>query len=203
MRHAVVAIFSAGVIAAAAVVSASAAPAASPPFIADSDASAFFQNSAWAYENKVESEKCKGTGALHRLPAGIGTGHGTYSCIVQTYDGKKGTVAAKALGPESLRITSVSGGLKPDAGVGAIPSGPLTMDDDQAESALQDSPWGSKAQIDDVFCSGIGPYKGTLDTTGYFFGAFDCATFKFGQRSAQVIVAVTGSTVRVTKTFTR
>jgi hypothetical protein len=178
--------------------SASPAPVASQPWIADSDASAFFQYSAWSYENQIDRADCKGTGAPHKLVAG--TAHSTFSCSVET-DGKTTVVAAKALGPEWLRVTSVSGGLKPDPGIGAVPSGKQTMDDDQAESALEDSAWGQKAQIDDAFCSGIGPYKDTPDA--YLFGAFDCATIMFGRSGPQVLVAVSGSAVRVTKTFTR
>jgi len=135
---------------------------ASPPWVADSDASAFLQYSVWAYENDVTDPNCSGTGAPHRFASG--TGHTTFRCAVEA-DGKKGVILAKALGPEWLRVTQVPAGFGTDQGLGAIPSGKPLMDDDQAESALADSAWGSKENVDEAFCSGVGSYSGTLETT--------------------------------------
>jgi hypothetical protein len=181
----------------------SAASAGTAQWVADSDASAFMQYSAWAYENQINYLGCTGVGAAHKFVAG--TGHAAFRCKVES-GATKGVVVAKASGPEWLRVTKVlSGGFKPDPGFGSIPAGKQVMDDDRAESALESSAWGSKANVDEAFCSGIGPYHGTLDTTGYLFGAFDCSTLNPDARQGpQVLVVVTGtSSVRIAKTFTR
>ena len=98
-----------------------------------------------------------------------------------------GTVVARVLGPESLRVTSVAGGkLKPDAGIGAVPGGAPTMQSFEAVTALQKASWAKVRRVARVLCYGTGSYRAT--STSAYFHAFSCATFDSqGTRGAQVL----------------
>jgi hypothetical protein len=175
---------------------------AAAPVVFDANADQYLSYSSWAYANHVTSATCKGTGPAHTFAGGF-KAHSRFTCKVDTADGTRGiAISAKALGPEWLKVTQVSGGLAPDAGVGAVPSGPQILLADEANTALQNSAWASSHEVDEVFCSGIGPHKGEPYTTGYLSGAFDCATLSMGRTGPQVIIKVESkSKVSVTRTF--
>jgi hypothetical protein len=157
--------------------------------------------SAWGRQNSLSGAECKGLG-----PAGnvlLGATHGSFRCTAQVGEVPAGTVVARVLGPESLRVTSVSGGkLKPDAGIGGVPRGTPTLKNFDAVDALQKSAWAKAHKVARVLCYGVGSYRPT-STTAYFF-AFSCATFDGrGVRGPQVLVAAAGKSVRVVRTLAR
>ncbi|HZT45306.1 MAG TPA: hypothetical protein VFA24_03920 [Gaiellaceae bacterium] len=156
--------------------------------------------STWGRQNNLSGAHCTGTG-----PAGhvlLGATHGSFRCQVEVGEAPAGVVVAKVLGPESLRVTSVSGGaLKPDRGIGTVPKGTPTMQNFDAVIALQKAAWAKAHHVARVLCYGVGSYRPT-STSSYFF-AFSCATFDgTGARGAQVLVTAAGkSAVRVVRTL--
>ncbi len=179
--------------------SAAAAAAAPPaPTVADSNASAFLQYTAWAHKNDVGVAECKGIGRARKVAGG--TDHARFRCRV-SQDGKpRGVVIAKALGPEWLRVTRIlSGELKPDRGIGRLPSGRPRIDSSDANTALENSAWARRNRIRAVFCFGVGRVRETEVERLYF--TFSCATISiFGSRAGTVLVAVTRrNSVRVVR----
>lgn len=192
---------SALVLAAIALVSATVAWAAAPARMADETSYDVLTYSAWGRQNSLSGAECTGLG-----PAGhvfLGPTHGSFRCTAQVGEVPSGTVVARALGPESLRVTSVSGGkLKPDAGIGAVPGGAPTMQSFEAVIALQKASWAKAHRVARVLCYGAGTYRAT--STSAYFHAFSCATFDGqGTRGVQVLVVATGKTVRVVRTLAK
>jgi hypothetical protein len=114
-------------------------------------------------------------------------------------------VVARVLGPQSLRVVSVSGGkLGPDRGIGAVPSGTPSFLDIDAVDALQKSMWAKAHKVARVLCYGVGPYR-AMGTSSPKFFAFSCATFDSrNTRGAQVLVTAAGKgAVRVVRTLAR
>jgi hypothetical protein len=189
-------------LASASLVSATAAGAAPPPRMADETSYDALTYSAWGRQNNVSGAQCTGTG-----PAGhvlLGATHGSFRCQVQVGEAPAGVVVARVVGPESLRVTSVSGGkLKPDAGIGSVPGGAPVMQNFDAVNALQKSAWAKAHHVARALCFGVGPYRPS-STTSYFF-AFSCATFdSHDTRGAQVLVTAAGKGgVRVVRTLAR
>ncbi|HKP17514.1 MAG TPA: hypothetical protein VJT84_03480 [Gaiellaceae bacterium] len=184
-----------------AAVAASTAPAAPPVWVPDSTASLWVGYSLWAYENHANAVKCTGIGAGRHVAGG--TDHTSFRCTVQV-DGKPaGVVIAKAVGPESLKVSVVQGTFKPDRGPGPLPKGKPIMDSTTANTGLEESSWAKSKHVIQAFCSGVGQYRQTEKAD--LFYAFSCATIDmYGSRSVQVLVAATGArSVRVVKTFTR
>ena len=194
-------LLSAVVLGAIALVSATVAWAASPPRMADETSYDALTYSAWGRQNSLSGAECKGLGpACHVL---LGATHGSFRCTAQVGEVPAGTVVARVLGPESLRVTSVSGGkLKPDAGIGAVPGGAPTMQSFEAVTALQKASWAKARRVARVLCYGTGSYRAT--STSAYLHAFSCATFDSqGTRGAQVLVTAAGKTVRVVRTLAK
>jgi hypothetical protein len=130
--------------------------------------------------------------------------HGSFRCQTQVGGSPSGVVVAKVLGPQWLRVVSITGGkLKPDRGIGPVPKGPPTLQNFDALTALQDGPWGKAHKISRALCYGVGSYQ---DRTGsQYYYAFSCATFGAGDvRGAQVLVTAAGkNAVRVVRTLVR
>jgi hypothetical protein len=182
-------------------VSATVGWAAAPPRMADESSYDVLTYSAWGRQNGLSGAECTGLG-----PAGhvfLGATHGSFRCTAQVGEVPAGTVVARVLGPESLRVTSVSGGkLKPDAGIGAVPGGAPSMQSFEAVTALQKSSWAKAHHVARVLCYGTGSYRAT--STSAYFHAFSCATFDSrGTRGAQVLVTAAGKTVRVVRTLAK
>lgn len=187
---------------AVAAVSAPTAPAAPTPTVADANAATFLQYSAWAKLNDVSASRCTGTGRATRV-AGV-VRHASFRCTVEVgfKPGSAVTVVAKALGPEWLRVTSVTGGaLAVDKGIGAVPKGTAMIDSGEAGVALERSAWARSNDVEDAFCSGVGPYRDASHI--WLFSAFSCATIDaFASRGPQVlVVASSRNAVRVVRTL--
>ncbi len=168
------------------------------PAAADSLASAYLQYSAWADLNGIDDAGCVGTAGMRR--SAVATEHTAFRCRVTRGGKPAGVVIATALGPEWFKVTRmVSGSLKPDRAIGAVPQGRLLMDSDDANQALERSSWARAHDVDTVYCLGVGPYKEA--PLGNQFGAFSCATLDtFAQRSGTVLVqVVSSSALRVVK----
>lgn len=185
----------------AAVAATAVATAATPaPKMADEDSYDALTYSAWGRRNHLSGATCTGLG-----PAGkvlLGPTHGSFRCEVQVGEVPAGTVVAKVLGPESLHVTSVSGGkLGRDQGIGAVPSGSPTMKSFEAVMALQDGAWARSRKVTRVLCHGVGAYRPSSTSASFY--AFDCATFDSrGTRGAQVLVTAAGaSAVKVVRTL--
>jgi hypothetical protein len=182
--------------------SATFAGAASPPRMADETSYDVLTYSAWGRQNDVSGAQCTGLG-----PAGhvfLGATHGTFRCQVQVGEAPAGVVVARVVGPESLRVSSVTGGkLKADPGIGAVPRGTPTFQNFDAVTALQKGPWAKSHRVARVLCYGVGSYRAT-STSAYFF-AFSCATFdSTGARGSQVLVTAAGkNAVRVVRTLAK
>jgi hypothetical protein len=178
-----------------------AAPAAPPVWVPDSSASLFVGYSLWAYENNASKVTCRGIGTGRHVAGG--TDHISFRCAVEVGGKPAGVVTAKAVGPESLKVTVVQGTFKPDRGVGPLPKGKPILDSTTANTRLEGSSWAKSKHIVQAFCSGVGQYRQTEKAD--LFYAFSCATIDmFGSRSVQALVAATGPrSVRVVKTFTR
>src|SRR5262249_15780061 len=152
----------------------------------------------WGRQNNLSGAQCTGLG-----PAGhvlLGATHGSFRCQVQVGGVPAGTVVARVLGPESLRVTSGSGGkVRPDSGIGRVPTGTPTLKNFDAVIALQKSSWARAHHVARVLCYGAGSYRPT-STTSYFY-AFSCATFDSrGTRGQQVLVTAAGkNAVRVVR----
>jgi hypothetical protein len=183
-------------------VAATLAAAAAPPKMPDESSYDVLTYSAWGRQNNLSGAQCKGLG-----PAGhafLGATHGTFRCEVQVGEAPAGVAVAKVLGPESLRVVSVSGGkLGPDRGIGAVPTGAPTFQNFDAVTALQKSSWAKARHVARVLCYGVGAYRAT-STSAYFF-AFSCATFDSrGARDQQVLVTAAGrNAVRVVRTLAK
>ena len=182
-----------------------AAPAAGPPTVADANANSFLLYSAWGAQNDLNDVSCTGTGPAKKVDFVIR--HATFRCRVEVLakpGQPAGTVIAKALGPEWLKVTRiVSGKLTPDRGLGPLPKGTPRLDSTQANSALEKSSWARANDIDSVFCTGVGRW--VQRPTQYRFFTFSCAPRDaFMSRRPQVLVAVTGkNSVRVVRTVSQ
>jgi hypothetical protein len=180
----------------AALAAASAALAAPGAFADDSLAASYLGYSAWAHRNDVEVEACTGIGRARK--SAVATQHASFRCRLRGASG--GVVIATALGPQWLRVTRiVSGKLKPDAGIGAVPKGKPAIDSDDANRLLEASTWARSNRVREVFCAGVGPYR--ANDLGDLFYAFSCATIDlFGQREGTVLVVAGGpNSVRVVR----
>lgn len=180
------------------------ATAAPTPNVADANAATFLQFSAWAKANDISATTCKGTGRATRV-AGV-VRHASFRCTVEVgfKPGSGVIVVAKALGPEWLRVTSVSGGgLAVDKGIGAVPKGTAMIDSGEAGVALGKSAWARANDVEDAFCSGVGPYRDASHI--WLFSAFSCATTDaFASRGPQVLVVASSRTaVRVVRKLSK
>jgi hypothetical protein len=158
--------------------------------------------SAWGRANQISGAQCTGTGAAGKRFKGAT--HSSFRCDVQVGGAPAGVVIVKALGPESLRVVSVSGGtFKPDQGIGAVPKGTPTLADFEAVIALQKSSWARANKVARVLCYGLGSYRSTGTTELYY--TFSCATFNGRDvRGTQVLVTAAGkNAVRVVRTLVR
>ncbi len=183
-------------------VSATIAGAASPPRMPDESSYDALTYSAWGRQNNLSGAQCTGLGPAGR--AFLGATHSFFRCQVQVGEVPAGVVIARVLGPEFLHVTSVSGGgLKPDPGIGSVPSGTPTFKNFDAVIALQKGSWGKAHHVARALCYGVGSYRAT--STSAFFFAFSCATFdSSGMRGSQVLVTAAGkSAVRVVRTLAR
>jgi hypothetical protein len=188
-------------LAAVSLVPATLAAAAAPPRMPDESSYDVLTYSAWGRQNSLSGAECTGLG-----PAGhafLGATHGSFRCTAQVGEVPAGTVVARVLGPESLRVTSASGGkLGPDRGIGVVPGGTPTMQSFEAVTALQKSSWAKARRVARVLCYGTGSYRAT--STSAYFHAFSCATFDSqGTRGAQVLVTAAGKTVRIVRTLAK
>jgi hypothetical protein len=189
-------------LAAVLLVPATLAAAAAPPKMPDESSYDVLTYSAWGRQNQLSGAECKGLG-----PAGhafLGATHGSFRCEVQVGEVPAGVAVAKVVGPESLRVVSVSGGkLGPDRGIGAVPKGAPTFQNFDAVTALQKGAWGKAHHVARALCYGVGAYRAT-STSAYFY-AFSCATFDSrGMRGLQVLVTAAGKNgVRVVRTLAK
>lgn len=181
-------------IAAAIFATGQASAAAGPkPTVVDGLSAMYLEYTAWSAQNGLDPllTTCVGTGAATKGP--VDTEHTTFRCTVGRAGKPAGVVIATALGPEWLQVTQiVSGSLKPDHGIGAVPHGTLAMGNYDAEPALEHSSWAHAHQVAKALCTGVGPYKKSF--LGLDFGAFNCATFNAaGTRNGTVLVQVVSS----------
>lgn len=178
---------SAGCVAAVAGAIGVTAAVAAPPMVADANVDVWTLYSAWASLNDVNDTDCTPTGPARKVD-GV-TFHATFTCAYTTIDGTSGTVTARALGPQWLRITSRDGGLKPDPPLGKLPKGARSVDFSAAGTALERSAWGRSNDVDTAFCQGVGPYTELPAQVRYF--TFSCATLNtFASRGPHVLVTV-------------
>ncbi len=190
-------------VAAVAVAAASAAP---PPWMSDESSYDVLTYSAWGRQNGLTGAECTGIGTAGKRPGILGATHGSFRCQTQVGGVPSAVVVAKALGPQWLRVVSVTGGkLKPDRGIGPVPKGPPTLQNFDALSALQDGPWARAHKVRRALCYGVGSYQ---DRTGsLYYYAFSCATFHDDaqtMRGPQVLVTAAGKdTVRVVRTLVK
>lgn len=178
--------------------------AAAPATMADETSYDVLTYSAWGRQNGVTGAQCTGQGRAGKTF--LGATHALFRCDVFVNGVQGGTVVAKVLGPESLRVVSVaSGKLAPDRGIGAVPKGAPTLQNFDALTALQTGAWGKAHRIGRALCYGVGPYRSTSVTSTAFFFAFSCATFdRRDARGPQLLVVATGKrSVRVVRTLAR
>src|SRR5581483_2770801 len=177
---------------AAAVAAVAAASAAPPAWMPDESSYDVLTYSAWGRQNGLTGAECTGIGKAGKRPGILSATHGSFRCQTQVGGVPGAVVVAKALGPQWLRVVSITGGkLKPDRGIGAVPKGAPTLQNFDALSALQDGPWGKAHKISRALCYGVGSYQ---DRTGsLYYYAFSCATFDSQEhRGAQVLVTAAG-----------
>ncbi len=167
---------------------------AAAPTVTDGLSAMYLEYTAWFDQNDLDplGAVCVGVG-----PATKGitdTEHATFRCTLTRATRPAGVVIATALGPEWLKVTKIiSGSLKPDRGVGAVPKGPLVMGNYDAEPALAHSSWAHAKNVVKALCEGVGPYKDNI--LGRQYGAFNCATYdSAGKRAGTVLVQVIGKT---------
>lgn len=174
--------------------------ASSKPTVVDGLAAMYLQYTAWADQNDLDPLGTVCVGISGAKKGVVDVEHTAFRCTVGR-DGKQaGVVVATALGPEWLRVTRiVSGALKPDRGIGAVPKGPEAMVYSDAETALTRSSWARANKVGKAFCTGVGAYKKAL--LGLQFGAFNCAIYdRSGRRSGTVLVqVVSSSSLRVVR----
>jgi hypothetical protein len=185
-----------------ALATAAGALAASSPWMYDEQSYDVLTYSAWGRANQVSGAQCTGTGAAGKKFKG--TTHGAFRCDVQVGGVPVGKVTFKALGPESFRLVSVTGGkLKRDRGIGTVPGGTPILQDFDAVIALQKNAWAKTHKVARVLCYGVGGYRSTGTSELYY--AFSCATFDAKDaRGAQVLVTAAGkNAVRVVRTLVR
>ena len=172
------------------------------PTVVDGLSAMYLEYTAWADQNDLDplGTTCVGIAGAKKGP--VDTEHTTFRCTVARAGNPAGVVIATALGPEWLKVTRiVSGSLKPDRGIGAVPHGTLAMGNYDAEPALEHSSWAHAHQVGKALCTGVGPYKKAL--LGLQFGAFNCATYNAaGTRAGTVLVqVVSSSSLRVVRTL--
>ena len=189
-------------LAAASAVAPAPAAAGSAPGMSDFESDDFLVMSAWGRQNNVSRATCTGLGRAGNGPAG--PTHSSFRCDVRVGAAPAGVVVAKVLGPQSLRVVSVSGGkLKPDRGIGPVPKGRPVMESPDANVGLSRTSWAKANRVSQFICSGVGPYR----ATGFsqFFYAFSCATFDSSEkRGPQVLVKASGKrSVRVVRVLAR
>ncbi len=179
-----------------------AASAGPPPWMYDENSYDVLAYSAWGRTNNVSGAQCTGIGAAGKRFKGAT--HSSFRCDVAVGGAPAGVVTVKALGPESLRVVSASGGtFKPARAIGAVPRGTPILQDFDAVIALQKSSWAKAHKVARVLCYGLEPHRST-GTTEYYY-AFSCATFDARDtRGAQVLVTAAGkNAVRVVRTLVR
>ncbi len=190
----------------AAVAAVAAASAASPPSMSDESSYDVLTYSAWGLQNGLTGAECTGIGKASTRPGLLSVAHGSFRCQTEVGGVPSGVVVAKVLGPQWLRVVSITGGkLKPDRGIGPVPKGPPTMQGIDALGALEHGPWGKAHKVVNALCYGVGSYQ---DRTGsLFYYAFSCATFYDDaqtKRGPQVLVTAAGkNAVRVVRTLAR
>jgi hypothetical protein len=181
-------------IAAALLTTGTARGAGAKPTVVDGLSAMYLNDSAWTDQNALDPLEtvCVGIAGARQGPVDLE--HTTFRCTVGRSTRRVGVVIAIALGPEWLKVTRIlSGSLKPDRGVGAVPNGPLAMGNYDAEPALEHSPWAHAHGVAKALCTGLGPYKKQL--LGLQFGAFNCATYDAaGKRAGTVVVQVVSHT---------
>lgn len=177
-----------------------AASAGPPPWMSDESSYDVLTYSAWGRENGLTGAECTGIGTAGKRPGILGATHDSFRCQTQVGGVPSGVVVVKALGPQWLRVASITGGkLKRDRGIGPVPKGPPALQNFDALSALKDGAWGKAHKISRTLCYGVGSYQ---DRTGsLYYYAFSCATFdSHERRGAQVLVTAAGkNTVRVVR----
>ena len=167
---------------------------AAAPTVTDGLSAMYLEYTAWFGQNDLDplGAVCVGVGAATK---GVtDTEHATFRCTVTRATQPAGVVIATVLGPEWLKVTKiVSGNLKQDRGVGAVPNGPLVMGNYDAEPALAHSSWAHANNVAKALCVGVGPYKNNI--LGRQYGAFNCATYdSAGKRAGTVLVQVISKT---------
>jgi hypothetical protein len=182
------------------------ASAAPPPWMPDEGSYDVLTYSAWGRQNGLTGAECTGIGKAGKRPGILGATHGSFRCETQVGGAPSAVVVAKVLGPQWLRVVSITGGkLKPDRGIGPVPKGPPTLQNFDAVDALQKSTWAKAHKVAHVLCYGVGSYQ---DKTGsLYYYAFSCATFADDaqtMRGAQVLVTAAGkNAVRVVRTLVK
>jgi hypothetical protein len=170
------------------------------PTVTDGLSAMYLEYTAWFDQNDLDplGAVCVGVGAPTK---GVtDTEHTTFRCTVTRATRPAGVVIATALGPEWLKVAKIiSGNLKPDRGIGAVPNGPLVMGNYDAEPALARSSWAHAKNVVKALCVGVGPYKNNI--LGRQYGAFSCATYdSAGKRAGTVLVQVISQTsIRVVR----
>lgn len=174
--------------------------AVSPPWVPDATVSDMLTLSAWGRVNGVEDATCIGTGAVRRSSGR--PEHGAFRCRIQ--GAKPGTVLAKAIGPQLLRVTKVvQGSAKPDPGLGTLPKSTPVLEAFWAGGVVEDTDWATSRGVDGAFCYGVGPVE-ELGPSQYLFGVFSCATFSKSVRGPQILVVADSSdSVRVVRQLAR
>ncbi len=194
-------------LAALALVTATSAGGAPSLTMPDEDSYDVLTYSAWGRQNNLSGATCTGLGPAGHTFLGesaLGPTHASFRCQVQVGEAPAGSVVAKVVGPQSLRVVSVSGGkLRPDRGVGAVPSGASTLENIDALDALQKGAWAKAHHVTRVLCYGLGSYRVRYGSALFF--AFSCATFDSRNvRGQQVLVTVSGNkAVRVVRTLAK
>lgn len=184
----------------AALVTATTAGAGPAPKMEDEKVYDVLTYSAWGRKNDLSGASCTGLG-----PAGkafLGPTHGSFRCEVQVGEAPAGTVTVKVLGPESVRVTSISkGSFGRDGGIGAIPGGTPATKSFEAVIGLQRSAWAKARKVARVLCYGVGASRESSTSASFY--AFQCATFSdvpaVGTRGPQVLVTAVGEKVNVVR----
>jgi hypothetical protein len=148
----------------------------------------------WAFDNDVYDLTCAGVGKGRASP-GAGILYRSFKCAVKTRTKGSGTVLVAAVTPEFARVVKIlTGKLKPDHGIGALPRGSTFINSrSQAPDALTSSAWGKRVRVDTAICFGVGPWRGT---SASLFQALVCRVMT---QHTVVIVTTGPSSVRVVR----
>ena len=188
----------------AAVAAVAVASAAPPPWMSDESSYDVLTYSAWGRQNGLTGAECTGIGKAGKRPGILGATHGSFRCQTQVGGAPSAVVVAKVLGPQWLRVVSITGGkLKPDRGIGPVPKGPPTLQNFDALDALQEGPGAKRTRSVAPCATGsartrTGPARSTTTPSAAR------RSIARSMRGAQVLVTAAGkNAVRVVRTLVR